>query len=92
MDKYVVKYILTAAYNYIGYNYLCGCYRPNNSREVRCTLRTNCVIQRPKTLNALAKKEGHMLFPARVAKNASLFPEDSTSYNVKCPLYFSKLV
>lgn len=81
----MVKHILTAAYNYMVYNHLCGCYRPNNSRQVRCTLRTNCAIQVFKLRMYSAKKEVHMLLIVRISRNTFLcVPAESASYDGKC--------
>lgn len=44
------------------YNHLGGCYRPNNSRQIRYALRTNCVIQSPETQMYSARKEVYVLF------------------------------
>lgn len=77
------KMVITAAYNYIVYNHLGGFYRPNNSRQMRCALRTNCVIQSPETAMHSARKEVPILFIVEVAKNTFLCPEVSASYNGK---------
>lgn len=77
------KMVITAAYNYIVYNHLGGFYRPNNSRQMRCALRTNCVIQSLGTAKHSARKEVHILFIVEAAKNTFLCPEISASYSGK---------
>lgn len=66
--------VLTATYNYIVYNHLCGCYRPNKSRQMRGALRT-VLFKVLKLRVHSATEEVHTLFFVRIAKNTFLCSE-----------------